>query len=52
MSTSARVTRLGLANSQTELRQRVRHDFQARILESSQAIRVEDQMFLELLLHL
>ena len=49
MSTSTRVTRLGITNSQTELRLLVRHDFQARILEYSQAIRVEDQMFLKFL---
>ena len=34
-----------------ELRLHVRHDFQARILERSQAIRVEDQMLLKLLRH-
>ena len=51
MSTSTRVTRLGITNSQTELRLHVRHDFQARILECSQAIRVEDQMFLKFFWH-
>ena len=51
MSTRTRVTRLGIASYQTELRLHVRHDFQARILECSQAIRVEDQMFLKLLWH-
>ena len=51
VSTINRVTRLGITNSQTELRFHVHHDFQASILEGSQTIRVEDQMFLKFFWH-
>ena len=51
MSPRTRVTRLGVTNSQTKLRLHVRHDLEARILESSQTIRVEHQMLLKLLRH-
>ena len=51
VSTLTRVTRHGITNFQTKLRLHVRHDFQTRILESSQAIWLEYQMPLKLLRH-
>ena len=47
--TQTRVTRLGITNSWTELRLHGRHDLQTCIFKSSQAIGVENQVFLELL---
>ena len=51
VSTSARVARLGITNSQAEFRLHVRHDVQARILECSQAIRIEYRVFLHFFEH-
>ena len=48
-SSSSRFTRLGVADSQTKLRLHECHDFQVRINECSQAIRVEYQEFLRFL---
>ena len=51
VSTSTRVTRLGITNFRTELRLHVRHDVQACILDCSQAIWEKYQMFFKLLRH-
>ena len=45
------MSRLGITDPQTKLRLNISHDFQARILECSQAIRVEYQVFLQFFGH-
>ena len=51
VSSRSCVTWLGITDPQTKLRLNTRHDFQARILERSQAIRVEYQVFLQFFKH-